>query len=438
MDTIASENLENVSATVLVPGIHQTLSEYYTIVRQQTERLCRPLEIDDFNIQTMPDVSPTKWHLAHVSWFFETFLLIPYLKNYQPYHPKFGYLFNSYYETVGTFHPRPKRGQLSRPTVEEIFRYRTYVDNHMHALLEQSNHPQFSSIAFRSVVGINHEQQHQELMLTDIKHVFASNSLKPAYQNTTMQNHAKAIPHSWLEFDGGLKDIGNKGDAFCYDNELPVHKVYVNPFKLSNRLVSNGEYLEFIEAGGYREAKYWLADAWYIIKNQQWQAPLYWEKMDNQWWHMTLNGFQAVDESVPVCHVSYYEADAFARWKQKRLPLEHEWEVAAEQLPIRGNMVDSGILHPVANCSNNAPDCKLQQMFGDVWEWTQSPYTPYPGYKPLAGALGEYNGKFMSSQMVLRGGSCITPPGHIRPSYRNFFYPKDQWQFSGFRLADDI
>ena len=433
MDTIASDNIVDNTKPLSAQRKQQALDKYFLSVRQQSDSLCRCLQYDDFNIQTMPDVSPTKWHLAHVSWFFETFLLIPFLDRYQPFHPQFGYLFNSYYETVGTFHPRHKRGILSRPTVEDVFKYRSYVNRHMCQLLEKVDHQHYTEIEFRTVVGINHEQQHQELMLTDIKHVFANNPLKPAYQQSRPPVATAVATNTWLEFGAGLFNCGYKGDMFCYDNELPVHKIYLNPFKLSSRLVTNGEYIEFIEACGYQQAKFWLADAWHMIKQQQWQAPLYWEKIDGQWWHMTLSGLLPLDEYAPVCHVSYYEADAFARWKHKRLPLEAEWEMAAGSLPIHGNLKNTGYHHPVAT-TNTAG---LQQMYGDVWEWTLSPYTAYPGYKPLEGSLGEYNGKFMSSQIVLRGGSCVTAGDHIRPSYRNFFYPKDQWQFSGFRLADD-
>jgi ergothioneine biosynthesis protein EgtB len=426
---MASHNL----ATSLQQPTGGSLLEDYQRIRSQTESLCEPLATDDYNVQTMPDVSPTKWHIAHVSWFFETFLLKPYLPNYQPYHAKFAHLFNSYYETVGTFHPRPQRGLLNRPTVDEVFQYRRHVDQHMLQLLEQANHANRDDIELRTRVGVNHEQQHQELMLTDIKHVFASNPMKPAYHNVRGSRRQHAPKLDWLYHDGGLVEAGYYGNDFCYDNELPVHKVFLEPFKLATRLVTNGEFLEFIKDGGYAQSDLWLSDAWSTVQKNQWQAPLYWEYIDNQWWHMTLAGLQPVDEHAPVCHVSFYEADAFARWAGKRLPSEIEWEVIARDQPVAGNLRDNGMLHPVAGANSHG----MQQMYGDVWEWTLSPYSPYPRFKPLAGSLGEYNGKFMCSQFVLRGGSCVTPQDHIRASYRNFFYPADQWQFSGLRLAED-
>ncbi|MBI1422269.1 MAG: ergothioneine biosynthesis protein EgtB [Gammaproteobacteria bacterium] len=412
---------------------NEDLAAAYAAVRAATESLCQPLEVEDCQIQTMPDVSPTKWHLAHVSWFFETFILQAYASEYQPFHPQFAHLFNSYYATVGSFHPRPQRGLLSRPTLDEVYAYRGYVNEHMQRLLQDSNHPDWEDISLRVQVGINHEQQHQELMLTDIKHVFAMNPLKPVY-------HAKELPRAetapvlnWIAHPGGLLTIGNSGDRFCYDNEMPVHQTWLNPFRIASRLVTNGEYLEFMQDQGYQRVEFWLSDAWSTVTSQQWQAPLYWEQRDNQWWHMTLHGMQPIDPHAPVCHVSFNEADAFARWAGKRLPGEAEWEAVAREYPIEGNLRDSGNLHPVA-----APGwAGAQQLYGDVWEWTQSPYAPYPGFKALAGSLGEYNGKFMCSQFVLRGGSCVTPADHVRATYRNFFYPKDQWQFSGIRLAED-
>ena len=405
----------------------------FSAVRAASESLCQTLEAEDCQIQTMPDVSPTKWHLAHVSWFFETFILQPYLADYRPFHPQFAHLFNSYYETVGSFHPRPQRGLLSRPTLKQIYDFRAYVNEHMQRLLQQQAHPDRDAINLRTLVGINHEQQHQELMLTDIKHVFAMNPLKPVYQDKVLPQTENAPSLSWVAHPGGLVTIGNPGDNFCYDNEMPPHQTYLTPFRIASRPVTNSEYLEFMRDQGYARVELWLSDAWSTVKSQQWQAPLYWEQQDDQWWHMTLHGLQPVDPHAPVCHVSLYEADAFARWAGKRLPTEAEWEVVAREHPVEGNLRDSGNLHPVA-----APGwAGIQQLYGDVWEWTQSPYAPYPGFKALAGSLGEYNGKFMCSQFVLRGGSCVTPADHIRASYRNFFYPKDRWQFSGIRLAED-
>jgi ergothioneine biosynthesis protein EgtB len=406
----------------------------YQKVRSESEYLCEPLAIEDYGIQTMPDVSPPKWHLAHVTWFFETFLLTPFLPGYRAFHPKFHYLFNSYYETVGTFHPRPQRGLLSRPTVDDVFQYRDYVNEHMLQLLQQRDHRQWEDIHQRTLIGIHHEQQHQELLLTDIKHIFGYNPLRPIYRDLKPALDADDTPLDWIQNDGGLVQIGHDGKGFSYDNEMPRHKVYVAPFSLASRPVTNGEYLEFIADGGYRKVELWLSDAWKTVTNQNWQAPLYWEYSEGCWHYMTLAGMQPVNEQAPVCHVSYFEADAYARWAGYRLPGESEWEIIATDQPPQGNLRETGYLQPVPA----QDDTPVKQMYGDVWEWTQSVYGPYPGYQPLAGSLGEYNGKFMCNQMVLRGGSCFTPTDHIRATYRNFFYPKDRWQMSGFRLAKDL
>lgn len=427
-DSISKDNTEYPAATSLG---HKLLDRYQR-VRNKTEALCQPLEIEDYGIQSMEDTSPPKWHLAHVSWFFETFILRPYLSDYPVFNPGFAYLFNSYYETAGRFHPRPERGLLARPTVEEVYQYRAHVDKYMQQTLSVSDHTHRDDIKLRTSIGINHEQQHQELMLTDIKHNFACNPLRPVYRDLKTPP-GKALPElQWLTYEGGLIQNGFQAEGFCYDNELPAHKVYVAPFKLASRLVSNGEFIEFIEAGGYQNVRLWLSDAWKQLRQQNWQAPLYWEKSAGKWWHMTLTGMQPINENAPVAHVSFYEADAFARWKGKRLPGEAEWELAASNVPVSGNLLASDYLQPIPMQTTGG----LNQMFGDVWEWTQSSYAPYPGYQPLSGTLGEYNGKFMSSQMVLRGGSCFTPDDHIRASYRNFFYPGDRWQCSGIRLAD--
>ena len=425
---------------------------YYSRVRRDSEYLCEPLEIEDYGIQTMPEVSPPKWHLAHTSWFFETLLLKPYNGGYREYHPKFAILFNSYYDTIGTYHPRNQRGILSRPSVDEIYRYRKYVDNAMFELLTQTNHLHQQDIISRTILGLNHEQQHQELLLTDIKHIFASNPLKPVYKKNFSKNDVvptkqKQSEIDWIEFNGGIKSIGITQDTssnknFSYDNEGPKHKVLLENFMLASKPVSNFEYLKFITAGGYQQVDLWLSDAWQIVKQQQWQAPLYWEKINDDWWYMTLFGMQEVDLSAPVCHISFYEAAAYARWVNLdqpgvRLPTESEWEFAASNMQIDGNLRETGTLQPQSyrrDANNNG----LQQMFGDVWEWTQSAYAAYPGYHAAIGPLGEYNGKFMSSQMVLRGGSCVTPADHLRTTYRNFFYPHERWQFSGFRLARDF
>lgn len=439
-------NMENKQATEHLQN--EDIFAYFNRVRHDTELLCEPLEIEDYGIQTMPEVSPPKWHLAHTSWFFETMLLKPFMKSYKEYNPQFSVLFNSYYDTIGTYHPRDQRGLLSRPTVKEVFQYRHFIDKAMDELLKQTSHPQYKEILSRTVLGLNHEQQHQELLLTDIKHIFASNPLKPTYQRTIYKktpqsnsNHIqKATPINWIEVKGGIKSIGCGQDSdFSYDNESPQHKVFLEDFSLASQPVNNRDYIEFINAGGYQQVDLWLSDAWQTIKQQHWLAPLYWELTDGKWQYMTLSGLQEIDLDAAVCHVSFYEAAAYARWKSLefkgvRLPTEAEWELAATPLNISGNFRESGLLQPQALSDNTS----LQHMFGDVWEWTQSAYSSYPGYHAEDGPLGEYNGKFMSSQMVLRGGSCITPIDHIRATYRNFFYPHERWQFSGFRLARDI
>lgn len=424
----------------------QPLLARYRRIRRQTEAICQPLATEDYCIQTMPDVSPPKWHIAHVSWFFETFLLTPFLPRYAVFHPRFDYLFNSYYVTHGQPFPRPQRGLLARPTVAEIYRYRAHVDAAMLELIDTAAEANWIEIYPRLTLGLHHEQQHQELLYTDIKHIFAFNPLRPAYLTAppAASTPIAGWPHGaspaavartpleWIEFPGGVQTIGYGGDGFCFDNETPRHRAWLNDYALASRPTTNGEYLEFIEAGGYRKPDYWLADGWNAVRQQDWQAPLYWERQDGGWQLMTLAGLRPLDEAEPVCHVSFYEADAFARWAGKRLPTEAEWEAAAATQSIRGNLGDAGRLHPAPVEGGG-----LQQLFGDVWEWTRSAYAPYPGFRPLAGTLGEYNGKFMCSQLTLRGGSCVTPADHIRPTYRNFFYPGDRWQFTGIRLADD-
>ncbi len=399
--------------------------ERYRAVRRQTEALCAPLEEEDYGVQTMPEVSPPKWHLAHTTWFFETFLLEPFLPGYLPFHPAFGDLFNSYYEGVGTPFPRPRRGWLSRPTVEEVYRYRAHVDEAMVGLVEQGP-PGLIEL------GLNHEQQHQELILTDILHNFAQNPLYPAYRALPWEGLPPPPPLVWVERAGGMASIGHGGEGFAFDNEGPRHRVLLEDHLLASRLITCGEYLAFMEDGGYRRPEFWLSDGWQSVREGGWEAPLYWERREGRWWHMTLGGLRPVDENAPVSHVSYYEADAYARWAGARLPTEAEWEAAAQALPVEGNFQEAGTLRPLPPTGEG-----LTQLYGDLWEWTSSPYTPYPGYRPPEGAVGEYNGKFMCNQMVLRGGSFATPAAHIRPSYRNFFYPHDRWQFSGIRLARD-
>jgi len=414
------------TSTVSQHSTSQSLTDSYQQVRKVSELLCQPLVIEDYGIQSMPDVSPPKWHLAHTTWFFETFVLLPHLPNYSVFHPKFGYLFNSYYEAVGERHPRPQRGLLSRPTIEEVYRYRAYVDEAMCSLL---THPDLEPLIR---LGLHHEQQHQELLLTDIKHIFAVNPLRPAYQpDLPLSPSVTSSQEQWLDYPGGLYAIGHDQPEFAFDNESPRHQVYLQDYWLAARLVTNGEYLEFVQNGGYSKPEYWLSEGWATIRSQQWQAPLYWEQIDGAWWAMTLGGMRLVNPDEPVCHVSFYEADAYARWAGKRLPTEAEWEVAAAQVPLQGNFLETGQLHPRPAIGSTRPD----QIFGDVWEWTQSSYLPYPRYQPAAGAVGEYNGKFMCNQMVLRGGSCATAQSHIRPSYRNFFPASTRWQFSGIRLS---
>jgi ergothioneine biosynthesis protein EgtB len=411
------------------------LVTYYKNVRAFTEKLCEPLETEDYVIQTMPDVSPTKWHIGHTSWFFEAFILDKANPSYKSIHPLYTYLFNSYYTQVGERWLRPNRGLLSRPTVKDIFEYRKFVDENVLKLIEKADEKIFNKFAPIIEIGLNHEQQHQELLLTDIKHVLSINPLNPVYsaREVIVQNDFPEM--KWINFDGGIFKIGNKDNEFCYDNETPRHKEFLNPFMLASRLVTNGDFIEFIEDSGYENAPLWLSDGWAIIENEKWRAPFYWEKKDGEWSNFTLNGFRKVNPAEPVTHISYYEADAFAAWRNLRLPTEAEWEVASGKHNYEGNFVDEEIYHPTA--LQNEKD-GLNQLYGDVWEWTRSPYSPYPGYKPLSGALGEYNGKFMSSQMVLRGGSCATSQTHIRNTYRNFFPPHSRWQFMGLRLAKDV
>ncbi len=405
-----------------------TLAENYCAVRAISHSICAPLEAEDYVIQTMPSVSPLKWHLAHTTWFFDIFILAAFQKKYRPFHPQYDYLFNSYYITHGTPFLRSRRGWLSRPTVADIYRYRAWVDEQMMALL--ANAPADTLFAERIVLGIQHEQQHQELMLTDIKHVFAHNPLFPVYSpyRATLPS-APPAQLKWLTIPARVYSIGTHGKGFAYDNEKPRHKVYVHDFSIADRLITNGEYLEFMQDGGYSKPQYWLADAWQMLQEKGWQAPLYWQKDGEQWQYFTLSGLQPIDWEAPVCHVSHFEADAYARWAKARLPTEMEWEIVAPKVVRSGNFYDRGYLRPI----NGHPSSV--QFYGDVWEWTASNYTGYPGFHPSAGAVGEYNGKFMTGQMVLRGGSCVTSHNHMRPTYRNFFYPWERWQFSGIRLA---
>jgi ergothioneine biosynthesis protein EgtB len=380
----------------------------------------------------MPDASPVKWHLAHTTWFFETFLLSPHAPEYRPFHQSFSYLFNSYYNAVGRRIARPERGLMTRPGLAEVYDYRAAVDESVASLVSSADAETLSKMAPVIELGLNHEQQHQELIVTDIKYTLSMNPLHPAYlADAAASGDGSAPPSAWRTFPGGVHCIGHEGDGFAFDNEGPRHRVYLEPYQLASRPITNLEYLEFICDGGYRRPELWLSDGWNCSSSRGWEAPLYWECVDGEWWTMTLGGFRPVGPSEPVCHVSLYEADAFARWAGARLPTEAEWEVAVQGEEPRGNFLESGNFHPRAAAAGT----KLAQCFGDVWEWTQSPYTPYPGMWPAAGALGEYNAKFMCNQIVLRGGSCATPGSHIRSSYRNFFPPEARWQFSGIRLA---
>ncbi len=404
------------------------LAADYRSIRAETERICALLQTDDYQLQSIVETSPPKWHIAHVTWFFEAFVLPDFLSNYQPFHPEYSYLFNSYYETVGKMHPRPVRGMLSRPTVEEVYRYRAYVDEKMLELISVVNDAQWQDFAFRVTLGLNHEQQHQELLFMDIKHNLSVNPLRPAYSERLEQRQGETTLINWIERLGGVVENGYSGSGFAYDNETPRHRVLIQDHKLASRPINNEEYLAFINDDAYSRPEFWLSDGWSHIKQHGWQQPLYWENIEGEWWHYSLGGMRKMNLHEPVSHLSFYEADAFTRWAGKRLPTEAELESMLSEQPLEGNFTNHRVLHPLSGEG---------QWYGDVWEWTASPYAPYPGFKPLAGSVGEYNGKFMCNQMVLRGGSCVTPPGHMRASYRNFFYPHDRWPFTGLRLAED-
>ena len=410
-----------------------TQSERYTAIRAQTESLCEPLETEDYVVSTMVDVSPTKWHLAHTSWFFETFVLREHWPAYAPRDERYAYLFNSYYVQAGERHCRAQRGLATRPTVAEVYAYRAHVNEAMAALLaaidEDPAHPAAPVIE----LGLNHEQQHQELLLTDIKHVFWTNPLRPAYRPRVVERSGDVPPLAWTEIGEGVYRVGHEPDgSFAFDNEGPVHRVFAEPFALASRLVTNAEYLEFVEDGGYTSAPLWLSNGWATVQQRGWGAPIYWENTEDGWTEFTLAGTRPLDPADPVCAISYYEADAFARWAGHRLPTEMEWEIVAAAAPVEGRFVEAGLFHPgPARASATGP----QQLYGDAWQWTQSPYVGYPGYAPATGAIGEYNGKWMSDQWVLRGASCATPRSHARLTYRNFFPSDARWQFAGIRLA---
>ncbi len=407
----------------------------YRAVRGQTMALCQPLQTEDYLLQPMTEASPVKWHIAHTTWFFETFVLQPHQARYRPDLAESSYLFNSYYNAFGERIARNRRSLMSRPTLDEVRAYRDVIDTWMVNLLEDDGLRR--QVGPLVELGLQHEQQHQELILTDLKAAFACNPLRPTYrEDAALARGVPAAGWEWVGFGEGLRRVGHDGRGFAFDNEVPRHRAFVEAFELATRLTVNEEYLAFVEAGGYERPEFWLSDGWAVVQTQGWKAPLYWEQIDGRWQTFTLSGLQPLALEEPVAHLSYYEADAFARWSGARLPTEVEWEVAVEesQSPIEGNFVECGRYHPSPALESTTTPA---QLFGDVWEWTSSPYTAYPGFRPAAGALGEYNGKFMCNQFVLRGGSCVTPRDHIRATYRNFFPPESRWQFSGVRLARD-
>jgi ergothioneine biosynthesis protein EgtB len=432
-----------------VPRRRSGLLSRFHQVRDFTVALCEGLAPEDCVVQSMPDVSPVKWHLAHTTWFFETFILRKWIAGYRSENAQYAYLFNSYYNAAGDMHRRDLRGLISRPTVTETQRYRSAIDQHIDDLLSQADEELLDEIEPIVVLGIQHEQQHQELLVTDIKHVFAQNPLYPVFRERTIEIVPPgSSPMDFLDFEETIVEIGHDGRGFAYDNEGPRHRALIPAFSLASRPVTNGEYIAFIEDNGYARPEFWLSLGWTTINEQHWHAPLYWTEHDGAWWNFTLSGFRPVNESEPVTHVSYFEADAYANWTGARLPTEFEWERAAFDCPIEGNFVEDERFHPCpapASTQESVVSVRrdgnagrnLHQMFGDVWEWTRSAYSPYPGYRAAPGALGEYNGKFMCNQYVLRGGSCATSRSHIRRTYRNFFQPEKRWQFTGIRLARD-
>lgn len=410
------------------------LIDRFNSVRAFTDKLCEPLETEDYVVQSMEDASPARWHIAHTTWFFETFFLQAADPQYRPLHPQYAFLFNSYYAQAGKRYPRPRRGLITRPTVQQVFEYRKSINEAVNESLATLNEEAWQRWASVVEIGIHHEQQHQELLLTDLKHALSFNPLYPAYKEVGTAPHSSVETLKWTNYEGGIYGFGHPADSFCYDNETPRHQRLLYPFQIADRLVTNGEYLQFIEDGGYQTEPLWLSDGFAAAGRESWNFPLYWVRKEEDWYQFTLNGLQKLDPDEPVSHVSYYEADAYASWLGARLATEFEWELAARSSqPATGNFVEDGHLHPLA--ADSGTDSR--QFFGDLWEWTASPYTGYPGFQAMKGALGEYNGKFMSGQMVLRGGSCGSSQSHIRPTYRNFFYPSARWQFTGIRLAKD-
>ena len=409
-----------------------TLKERYLAVRSDTEALAAPLSPEDQQVQSMPDVSPTKWHRAHITWFFETFLLVPHQPGYQPVQAAYTFLFNSYYESVGARQPRPDRGLMTRPSNDEVTEYRRRIDESMVLFIETTaaDRPELLDLI---ELGLQHEQQHQELIMMDIKHVLSRNPFSPAYRALTHVSGGSTPDLGWIDHPGGLIEIGHEGDGFHFDNEGPRHQALLHPHRLANRLVTAGEWLEFKADDGYHRPELWLSDGWHQIRSTGWEAPGYWNVGEAGWEIHTLNGVYPVDQSEPVVHVSYYEAEAYARWAGHRLPTEFEWEAHAQHRPVTGNLLPAEALHPQPADGTD----EIKQLFGDVWEWTASAYAPYPGFRPVEGAVGEYNGKFMIDQQVLRGGACVTPGGHVRATYRNFFPTRTRWMFSGVRLASE-
>ena len=415
-------------------GGRALLLDLYARIRDTTERLSEPLSEEDQVVQSMPDASPTKWHRGHLTWFFETVVLKAHDAGYREFHPCFGYLFNSYYEALGPRQFRPERGLLTRPANREVTAYRAHVDAAMARFIDGADDATWQAALPLVTLGLHHEQQHQELILMDILHAFSRNALFPSYQPFRPAPAATSPALAWVDQKGGEVAIGHDGEGFAFDNEAPRHRVLLPPYRLASRCVTNAEWLEFMADCGYRTPTLWLSDGWTTVQRERWDSPLYWHEAEaGGWAQMTLSGLLPVDPAAPVYHVSFYEADAYARWAGARLPTEAEWEAAAARLPVEGNFLGSGRLRPLAATAGHG----LRQMYGDVWEWTASAYAPYPGFRPAAGAVGEYNGKFMINQLVLRGGCCATPDGHVRPTYRNFFYPHMRWQFAGLRLAAD-
>jgi len=426
--------MTSATVTPVESASSRSLAERFVAVRAATEALCTPLEVEDYVVSSMADVSPTKWHLAHTSWFFETFLLAPHADEYVPLNPRYAFLFNSYYVQAGERHCRAQRGLVTRPTVGEVYAYRRHVDDAVMSLCARIGgdleHPAWPILE----LGLHHEQQHQELLLTDIKHVFWTNPMRPAYRATSVVS-PPAVSQGWWQVAEGVRTIGHTGSDFAFDNEGPAHKTYLNAFALAHRLVTNAEYGAFIADGGYRQAALWMSKGWGEVRDGNWTAPLYWEQHGGAWHEFTLAGTAPVVPDAPVTHVSYYEADAFARWAGYRLPTEAEWETVASDFPVDGRFVEHGIHHPSADARQGM--LHMQQLYGDAWQWTQSAYMAYPGYRASSGAIGEYNGKWMCDQWVLRGGSCATPRSHARLTYRNFFPSDARWQFTGIRLAAD-